>query len=101
LIRNIRDPKFWEPIRIHGRQFADLLIEHISKRARRPLSKQEATNVRFAFQLALGTINNAIMNQPGPIFIGQGLFVKNLARAFRLVSGYDSLIGAECVRRAR
>jgi AcrR family transcriptional regulator len=93
LIRNIREPRFWEPIRAHGREFADLLIERIGKHARRPLTKQEETNVRFAFQLALGTINNAIMNQPGPIFLGQALFVKNLARAFRLVSGYDDLVG--------
>jgi AcrR family transcriptional regulator len=91
LIRAVRDPDFWKPIRIHGREFADLFIERIGKHARRPLTKQEDTNVRFAFQLALGTINNAIMNQPGPIFLGKELFVENLARAFRLVSDYDNL----------
>ena len=91
LIRAIRDPDSWEPIRIHGRQFAQLLIERIAKNAR-PLTDQEDTNVRFAFQLALGTINNAIVNRPGPIFLGQALFVENLARAFRLVSGYDTLM---------
>ncbi|HEX6996884.1 MAG TPA: TetR/AcrR family transcriptional regulator [Gammaproteobacteria bacterium] len=93
LIRNTRDPDFWEPIRIHGRAFADLLIERIGKHARRSLTQQEDTNVRFAFQLALGTINNAIVNEPGPVFLGQERFVRNLARAFRLVSGYDDLIG--------
>ena len=95
LIRSIRDPKFWEPIGQHGRVFADLLIERMNQRAKRPLTKAERTNVSFAFQLALGTINNAILNRPGPIFIGQDLFVKNLARAFRLVSDYDHLIGIE------
>jgi AcrR family transcriptional regulator len=92
LIRNIRDPEFWEPIRQHGRVFADLLIERINKRARRPLTKSERLNVSFAFQLALGTINNAILNRPGPIFIEQDLFIQNLARAFRLVSDFDRLI---------
>ena len=94
LIRTIRDPDFWEPIRIHGREFADLLIERIGKHARRPLTKQEDTNIRFAVQFALGTINNAIINRPGPIFLGQELFVKNLVRAFRLVSDYDNLMRA-------
>jgi AcrR family transcriptional regulator len=91
LTRATRDPDFWEPIRAHGRQFAEVLIERIVKQARRPLTEQEATNVRFASQLALGTINNAILNQPGPIFLGQELFVENLVRAFRLVSDYDNL----------
>lgn len=92
LIRNIRDPEFWEPIRQHGRVFANLLIERINKRARRPLTKSERLNVSFAFQLALGTINNAILNRPGPIFIEQDLFIQNLTRAFRLVSDFDRLI---------
>jgi AcrR family transcriptional regulator len=93
LVRSIRDPKFWEPIRQHGRKFADMLIERVQERAKRPLTRAESMNVSFAFQLALGTINNAILNRPGPIFIGQDLFVKNLARAFRLVSDYDKLVG--------
>lgn len=91
LVRSIRDPKFWEPIRQHGRVFADLLVERINKRAQRPLTKSERLNVSFAFQLALGTINNAILNRPGPIFIEQDLFIQNLARAFRLVSDFDRL----------
>jgi len=94
LIRTIRDPEFWEPIRIHGREFADLLIERIGKHAPRPLTRQEGTNIRFAVQLALGTINNAIINRPGPTFLGQELFVKNFVRAFRLVSDYDNLMRA-------
>ncbi len=44
-------------------------------------------------QVALGTINNTIINRPGPIFMGQASFVENLSRAFRLVSGYDDLMG--------
>lgn len=92
LVRAIRDPDFWEPIRVHGREFADLLIERIGKRGRRVLTQKEETNVRFAVQLALGTINNAIINRPGPIFIGQKRFVENLVRAFRLAADYDNLV---------
>jgi AcrR family transcriptional regulator len=98
LIRSIRSPDFWEPLRQHGRMYADMLIARMSAKAQRPLTEAEQTNVRFAFQLALGTINNAIINRPGPIMLGQALFVANLARAFRLVSDYDHLMGLE--RRA-
>jgi AcrR family transcriptional regulator len=92
LIRAIRDPDFWEPVRLHGRELADLLIERIATHTRRGLTEQEDTNVRFAVQLALGTINNAIINRPGPVFIGQQRFVRNLVRAFRLVADYDTLV---------
>lgn len=93
LIRSVRSPDFWEPLRQHGRMYADMLIARMSTKAQRPLTETEQTNVRFAFQIALGTINNAIINRPGPIMLGQTLFVANLARAFRLVSGYDNLMG--------
>jgi AcrR family transcriptional regulator len=94
LIRAARDPVFWEPVRLHGREFADLLIERIRTRGRRALTQQEDTNVRFAVQLALGTVNNAIINRPGPIFIGQERFVDNLVRAFLIVADYDNLLRA-------
>jgi AcrR family transcriptional regulator len=93
MIRSIRSPGFWEPLRLHGHALAQLLIDRMSKQAGRPLSAVEQTNVRFAFQIAFGTINNAIINRPGPIMIGQALFVANLARAFRLVADYDRIIG--------
>ena len=53
----------------------------------------------FAVQLALGTINNTIINRPGPIFMDQALFVENLSRAFRLVSGYDELVGTKPAKK--
>ena len=93
LARSSRDARVWEPIKQDGREFDDRLMNRMMQRAGRALTEAERTNVSFAFQLARGTINNAILNRPGPIFIGHDLFVRNLARAFRLVSDYDRLIG--------
>jgi AcrR family transcriptional regulator len=101
LIRSIRDLDFWEPLRKLGHELADMMIERISARAKRPLTQVEQTNVRFAVQLALGTINNTIINRPGPIFMDQALFVDNLERAFRLVSGYDDLAAASPAAASR
>ena len=92
LMRSIRDADFWEPIRNQGHELADSLIARIQARMGRPLTQEEDANVRFAFQLVLGTINNAIINRPGPVFIGQTQFIENMARAFRLVSDYDRLM---------
>jgi AcrR family transcriptional regulator len=101
LIRAIRDLAFWEPIRIHGREFADLLVERLGRSARRAVTASEEADVRFAVELALGTINNAIINRPGPIFIGQQRFIENLVRAFCLVADYDQLVRAATAPPAR
>jgi AcrR family transcriptional regulator len=92
LFRSIRDPDFWEPLRKLSRELGDAFVERIGARAERALTEQEQTNVRFAVQVTLGTINNTIINRPGPILMEQQLFIENLARALRLVSGYDELV---------
>ena len=92
LIRSMQDPDFWQPLRDLGRDFATSFVKRMSNEARRPLTEAEEMNVRFATQIFLSTINNTIINRPGPIFMGQAEFVDNLARAFRLVSGYDDLV---------
>lgn len=93
LARSMRDPQFWEPIRKHGIEFASLFISRLSLQTNRPLTADEETNIRFAFQIIFGTINNTIINRPGPIFMDEELFIANLARAFQLVSNYDGLMG--------
>ena len=93
LIRSIRDPAFWDPIRSLSHEFSDMMIEHMSRRAGRELSEEEKTNAQFATQVAMGTINNSIINRPGPVFLGQTRFIANLARTFRLVSDYNRIVG--------
>ncbi|HMB74171.1 MAG TPA: TetR/AcrR family transcriptional regulator [Gammaproteobacteria bacterium] len=92
LFRSVRDPEFWAPVRNLSHEFSDLMIEHMSARAGRKLDTTETTNVQFAIQVALGTINNSIINRPGPVFLGQARFIDNLARTFRLVSDYDRIV---------
>src|SRR5262245_60616044 len=94
LIRSIRDPKLWTPVRKLSHEFADALIARSAARAERALTAPEEANVRFAVQVAFGTINITTLNRPGPFFMGQAQFVDNLTRAFRLVSGYDTFVPA-------
>lgn len=79
-------------MREHGRELADAFVLRVAARVGRPLTPLQDANVRFAFQIVLGTVNNAIFNRPGPMFIGQAEFVDGLAGAFRLVSNYDALM---------
>jgi AcrR family transcriptional regulator len=101
LIRSIREPEIWEPMRKLSYEFADSLLARIAARAGRALTKSEEANVRFAVQLAFGLINNTILNRPGPFFLEQDRFIENLVRAFKLVSGYDELGAAGSTRSAK
>jgi len=94
-----RDEDFWVPIRKLSYELADALVARFGARAQRPLTEAEETNVRFAVQITLGTVNNAIINRPGPIFLGQALFVENLIRAFHVVSGFDELVASGSKRK--
>jgi AcrR family transcriptional regulator len=101
LIRSIREPAFWAPMRKLSHEFADALLGRLRDRAGRALTSAEDANVRFAVQLAFGLINNTILNRPGPFFLEQNLFIENLVRAFKLVSGYDELGAAGNARGAK
>jgi AcrR family transcriptional regulator len=92
LVRVGHDPSSWQPIRTQAQFIYTSLVARIQRDARRPLTKEECTNIRFAFQLVLSAVNNRIMNRPRPSFIGQADFIAYLVRAFRLVSEYDTLI---------
>ena len=92
LVRSVRDAAFWEPIRKHGHEFTGRFLERLYKETGRKLTKEEEANVYFAFQIILGMINSTLINQHGPIFMGQKLFIQELTRAFRLISDFDNII---------
>jgi AcrR family transcriptional regulator len=101
LIRSIGEPAFWAPMRKLSHEFADALLGRLRTRAGRALTSAEDANVRFAVQLAFGLINNTILNRPGPFFLDQDLFIENLVRAFKLVSGYDEIGAAGTARGSK
>jgi hypothetical protein len=75
----------WRPIRDHGYFAADTFIAWRAARLGRALTADEITATRFAFQVLYGTLNNAVVNQPGPLNLADSDFVVQLERAFRLV----------------
>jgi AcrR family transcriptional regulator len=79
------DSTIWDPIRASGHFNAGRFIEWLSSRHGRTLTADEELAVRFAFQMLYGTLNNAIINQPGPLDIDDPMFVGQLERAFRLL----------------
>ena len=86
--RRMEDATVWEPIRRHGHFTADSFIEWLAARRSRTLTADEVIATRFAFQVLYGTLNNAVVNQPGPLDLEDADFVVQLERAFRLVLLY-------------
>lgn len=91
LRRSLDDPNFWEPFRKLSHLVADKIIEAKAKAIGRNLTRAEEMDVRFALQLVLGTINNAITNRPGPLTLEHRDFRKRLVDAFYLVSRYEAI----------
>jgi len=91
LRRSLEDPDFWKPFRYLSRQAADKMNAIKAEKIGRPLTDDEQKNVQFAVQLVHGTINNAMVNRPGPFMPEDHDFQKRLIEAFRLVSRYNDL----------
>ena len=87
LVKGATDPVFWEPFRASGRQTMQLTIDCHRHRIGRELTEEETGNIRFAFQMANGVINNGIVNRPGPLLPGTPEFEAALVRGFKAVSG--------------
>lgn len=91
IARSLRDPDSWARMRKHRQESTKRFLDALSILTQRPLTEKEKTNISFAFQVTLGTVDITVVNQPGPLFMGQKQFIEELTRAFILVSEYDSL----------
>lgn len=80
LRKGIDQPSTWEPIRLLGHAAASRLVDHLGRQ--NPLSPANERQVRFAYQMLLGTLVNAIMNRPGPFGLETADFERELQSAF-------------------
>lgn len=89
LKRGMTDPGFWEIFRTTGRRATDRFLEYRAACLGRALTPREVADIRFAFQVVRGTLNNTIVNAPGPLSADDPEFLRQLERAFRLVAGIE------------
>ena len=94
LARSTRDPKFWKPMRALALETGTLYLDSIRNEIGRDLTDAEELNIRFAFQVTFGTINNSVINRPGPLQMNNPEYIEKLSRAFCLISDYDNLVGS-------
>lgn len=101
LKRGTTDPTFWEEFRKLGRLSVDRFLETYAGLLARKLREEEIAQVRFAFQMVRGTLNNTLINQPGPLALEDAGFRRQIERAFRLVAGIEAPGGVASPRRKR
>lgn len=93
ILRGVAVPEFWVPFsdtRLYRTaEFTRLRADELG----RALSAQEIRNIRFAFQMMYGVVNNSILNRPGPIMIETREFELALVHGFRAVAGIDGVGG--------
>jgi len=87
LRKGATDPTFWQEFRELGRESVMRFIDCLSQLLGRELTEEEIERVRFAFQMVRGTLNNTLMNQPGPFQLEDEVFRSQMERAFLLVAG--------------
>jgi Transcriptional regulator len=92
LLRSVRDPESYIPMRKHRAEATDRFIHRIEQEVQRELDASERDNIAFGFQVILGTIDSTIINEPGPILMNQAQFIEGLTRTFSLVADIDRLL---------
>jgi AcrR family transcriptional regulator len=89
LKRGTTDATFWQEFRELGRQSVDRFIDRYAQLSGRKLTDDEIEQIRFAFQMVRGTLNNTLLNQPGPLQLEDAAFRRQMERAFQLVAGIE------------
>lgn len=95
------DPDFWREFRELGRESVQRFLDGYSGLLGRPLTADEVERIRFAFQMMRGTLNNTLMNQPGPLQLEDPAFRRQIERAFRLIAGIEAAPRARARSRRR
>ena len=90
LRKGATDQTFWQEFRELGRQSVVRFLECHAQLLGRELSEEEVERIRFAFQMVRGTLNNTLMNQPGPFQLEDPVFRRQMERAFYLIAGFDA-----------
>lgn len=89
LQRAMDDPASWEPFRQLGAAIRQAFADDLGKSRGRPLDAAERHRFDLASQVFNSVINNALLNDPGPLRIGQPEFLPTIKQLFLTVAALD------------
>ncbi len=86
LQRSWDNPAFWEPFRVMGARRREVLFERLGEVRGRPLKDGEMLRMGQAIQVFNSVLNNALLNDPGPLRVDQPEFLPTLEAIFMSVA---------------
>jgi len=89
LQRSWDNPAFWEPFREMGTYRRDVLGQRLGDLRGRALSDDEQYRLGAAVQVFNSVLNNALLNDPGPLRVDQPEFLPTLETIFLSVAGLE------------
>jgi len=89
LQRALDDPASWEPFREMGTHRRDVLAEKLGALRGKPFDGEERRRLDLAVQVFNSVINNALLNDPGPLRVDQAEFLPTLEGIFLTVAGVE------------
>lgn len=82
-------PETWPSFRAAGQAITEGMIRAIERFPEATDQTDWRRRVRFAMQMILGTLNNALINQPGPLHLTDAEMSTELSRAAVLYLGWE------------
>jgi len=76
-----RDPQSWDAIKQLGRNHVDAMVPRVARMRGLPAGPGRELRIRFGFQLLFATLNNAVVNNPGPLGLEDEAMDVELTRA--------------------
>lgn len=89
LQRTLDDPSSWEPFRVMAGRRREKLSERLGTVRGKPLTAEERHRLDLAVQVFNSVINNALLNDPGPLRVDQAEFLPTLETIFMTVAALD------------
>jgi AcrR family transcriptional regulator len=99
--RALSDPKEWVPFRLLGQEIVEGMIELLAGYPELQHDPDWQSHVRIAMQLIFGTVNNALINHPGPLELDDSATIPELGRAACRYLGLGELQQARPARLSR
>ena len=99
LRRALEDPQEWEPFRSLGRDAVDGTISLLGRFPELHKDPEWQRHVRIAMQMIFGTVNNALINRPGPLHLDSPDMSSDLSDAALRSVGWER--NSNWVRPAR
>lgn len=89
LQRAVDDPASWEPFRELGAHRLRLLGDRLGETRGTPLDERERRQLGFAVQVFHSVINNAMVNNPGPLTVDDPVFFPTMRKLFTEISRFE------------